>query len=103
MKDKIIDILEKWTDVNLKDYSKCADEILKMAEFEALCNPDIYEAHMNEHFEEQIKNKDKLIDDCLALLYILKNGFHLSNPNQYFGMKCELEVEIEKLKKELGL
>lgn len=102
MKEKVFKILQKYFP-NFANIEYCADEILKIAEFEALCNPDIYEANANNHFEEQAKNKDKLIDDLLALHYILKNGFHLSDPNRYFGMKCELEVEIEKLKKELGL
>jgi hypothetical protein len=30
MKEKIIEILEKWTDANSNDYSECADEILAL-------------------------------------------------------------------------
>jgi hypothetical protein len=102
MEEKVFKILQKYFP-NFANIGKCADEIMKIAEFEALCNPDIYEANANQHFEELTEKKDKLIDATLALLYILKNGFHLSNPNQYFGMKCELEVEIEQLRKDLGL
>jgi len=58
MKKKLIEILEK--NLNYKPHTiigieKCAEEILLMAEFEALCNPDIYEASANEHFEQEEK------------------------------------------------
>lgn len=34
---------------------------MKIAEFEALCNPDLYEAHMNEDIEERMR-KDLLME-----------------------------------------
>ena len=56
MKKRIIEILGKigrprdLDDINSPAFwlEDAADEILKIAEFEALCNPDLYEAHMNE-------------------------------------------------------
>lgn len=54
MKKKLIEILERNLDYKphvITGIEKCADEILKMAEFEALCNPDIYEASANEQFD----------------------------------------------------
>lgn len=58
MKKKLIEILEKNLDYKphtIIGIEKCAEEILLMAEFEALCNPDIYEASANEHFEQEEK------------------------------------------------
>ncbi len=50
-----------------------------------------------------MNDKDKLIDTLFAYIHILKHTLHLSDPNRYFGMKCELEAEIEQLKTKLGL
>lgn len=58
MKDKIIEILDLWSMGISETREAVADEILKMAEFEALCNADIYEAHMNEHFEQTLFEQD---------------------------------------------
>ena len=60
MKKKLIEILEKNLDYKphtIIGIEKCAEEILLMAEFEALCNPDIYEASANEHFEQEEKRE----------------------------------------------
>ena len=56
MKERIIEILGKigrpkdLDDINSPAFwiEDAADEIIKVFEFEALCNPDLYEAHMNE-------------------------------------------------------
>lgn len=64
MKEKILEILEKNLDYKphvITGIEKCADEILRIAEFEALCNPDIYEASANEHFENQKEEESSFI------------------------------------------
>jgi hypothetical protein len=45
-------------------YSRDAliSDILKVLEFEALCNPDIYEASANEHFEYEYKEQNQVIE-----------------------------------------
>lgn len=69
MKERIIEILGKigrpkdLDDINSPAFwlEDAADEILRIAEFEALCNPDLYEAHMNEDIEERMR-KDLLME-----------------------------------------
>ncbi len=60
MREKILELLRdqflisfKMGDNEEKLYQAIADKIMKIAEFEALCNPGIYEAHMNEDIEER--------------------------------------------------
>ena len=45
-------------------YSRDAliSDILKVLEIEALCNPDIYEASANEHFELEYKEQNQVIE-----------------------------------------
>lgn len=60
MKKKLIEILERNLDYKphiITGIEKSVDEILKLAEFEALCNPDIYEASANEHFDKEEKRE----------------------------------------------
>ena len=60
MREKILELLRdqflisfKMGDNEEKLYQAIADKIMKIAEFEALCNPDLYEAHMNESVIDQ--------------------------------------------------
>jgi hypothetical protein len=70
MKEKILAIFEKYFPtgythdfIHRSFIPDIVDEILKIAEFEALCNPDIYEASANEHFEQQIAEEEKTVSN----------------------------------------
>lgn len=75
MREKILELLRdqflisfKMGDNEEKLYQAIADKIMKIAEFEALCNPDLYEAHMNEDIEERIEEESSLILGRLSTL-----------------------------------
>lgn len=83
MKKKLIEILEKNLDYKphvITGIEKCVDEILKMAEFEALCDPNIYKAHMNEDIEE--RERRGLLMDFRE--YYFKTGL---------GIICESDID----------
>jgi len=57
MKEKLLEIFSRYYPADSNN-ANCVNEILRIAEFEALCNPDIYEANANEHFEQEAKERE---------------------------------------------
>jgi hypothetical protein len=57
-------------------YSRDAliSDILKVLEFEALCNPDIYEASANEHFEYEYKEQNQVIEILKVTLIVFRSS-----------------------------
>ena len=51
-------ILGEWecSEISLTKLRREIEELGKQCQFELLCNPDIYEASANEHFEQKEKN-----------------------------------------------
>ena len=45
--------------MRIENFKREIDELEKQIRFEMLCDPDIYEASANEHFEEQIQLEKK--------------------------------------------
>lgn len=85
MKEQIIKILSRYYPTDSNNVN-CANEILRMAEFEALCNPDIYEANMNAHL--QCLNCDEL-NGAISEIKTLSDNLK------------EAEIEIRQLNNEL--
>lgn len=91
MKEKVIEILGRigrpkdLDDINSPAFwiEDAADEIIKVFEFEALCNPDIGEAHMNEMVIDQNYVSREEYDDAV----------------RYIG---ELQKEIKGMQEELS-
>jgi len=63
MVDKIIGNWEM-SEIKLTKLRTKIAELKKQCQFEILCNPDIFEASANEHFEQEEDEDDPICSEC---------------------------------------